>query len=67
MKWHLYIIIFYFLIELFWIHSKVCVYSLPLKINNQSGSMANWLERQSSKREVHLVGSSPNVGKNFFV
>ena len=42
------------------------MYSLLLNVNNQSGSMANWLECQSCKREVHVMGSSPNVGKTFF-
>ena len=41
-------------------------YSLPINVYNQSGvPCQSWLECQSSKWEVPVVGLSPTVGKNF--
>ena len=39
----------------------MCLYNVI--VYSQNGSMAHWLERQSSKREI--VGSSPAANKNF--
>ena len=47
-------------------HLIMLRYSLPINVYNQSGvPCQSWLERQSSKWEVPVVGSSPTVGKNF--